>query len=80
MARNRTRIRPTFTRRSRPVDLEKILRSALLPVLACFLGGATEKWSEGIVVALLGFILLVNPPRLSLGWAFWLCPVRRRGW
>src|SRR6476646_4288593 len=39
-----------------------------LPVLACFLGGATEKWSEGIVVALFGIMLLVNPPRASLGW------------
>jgi hypothetical protein len=39
-------------------------------VLACFLGGATEKWSEGIIVALLGLILLVDPPRLSLGRVF----------
>ena len=39
----------------------------VLPVLACFLGGATEKWSEGIIVALLGVILLVDPPRHSLG-------------
>jgi hypothetical protein len=38
-----------------------------LPVLACFLGGATEKWSEGIVVGLLGLILLAAPPRFSLG-------------
>jgi O-antigen ligase len=38
-----------------------------LPVLACFLGGATEKWSEGIVIALLGLILLADPPRASLG-------------
>lgn len=38
-----------------------------LPVLACFFGGATQKWSEGIIVALLGLILLVNPPRFSLG-------------
>jgi O-antigen ligase len=38
-----------------------------LPVLACFLGGATQKWSEGIVVALLGLILLVHPPKTSLG-------------
>ena len=38
-----------------------------LPVLACFLGGATLKWSEGIVVALLGLILLVHPPKFSLG-------------
>ncbi len=38
-----------------------------LPILACFLGGATLKWSEGIVVALLGVILLVHPPKVSLG-------------
>jgi hypothetical protein len=38
-----------------------------LPVLACFLGGATQKWSEGIIVAVLGLILLVHPPRFSLG-------------
>src|SRR3954463_10560366 len=41
--------------------------AALLPVLACFLGGATQKWAEGIVVGLLGLLLLVRPPRLSLG-------------
>ncbi len=40
---------------------------ALLPVLATFLGGATQKWAEGIVVALLGLLLLFRPPRLSLG-------------
>ena len=39
----------------------------LLPVVACFLGGATEKWAEGIVVALLGLLLLLRPPRFSLG-------------
>ena len=42
---------------------------ALLPALACFLGGGTEKWAEGVVLALLGFYLLVQPPRLSLGLA-----------
>ena len=41
--------------------------TALLPVLACFLGGATQKWAEGIVVALLGILLIANPPRFSLG-------------
>src|SRR5437764_14648314 len=40
---------------------------ALLPVLACFLGGATAKWAEGIVVALLGVFLIARPPRFSLG-------------
>jgi O-antigen ligase len=38
-----------------------------LPVIACFLGGATQKWSEGIVLVLLGLILLVHPPRFTLG-------------
>ena len=41
---------------------------ALLPVLAVLLGGATTRWSQGIVLALLGAILLVAPPRFSLGW------------
>src|SRR5438132_2992280 len=40
---------------------------ALLPVLACFLGGATQKWGEGIIVALLGIYLLARPPLFSLG-------------
>src|SRR5262245_2232224 len=40
---------------------------ALLPVLACFLAGATEKWEEGVVIAILGLCLLVRPPRFSLG-------------
>src|SRR5205823_14815263 len=40
---------------------------ALLPVLACFLGGATQKWEEGLVIMLLALCLLVRPPRLSLG-------------
>jgi tetratricopeptide (TPR) repeat protein len=39
-----------------------------LPVLACFLGGATQKWSEGVITALFGVMLLVHPPRVSLGW------------
>jgi len=40
---------------------------ALLPVLACFLAGATEKWGEGVVITVLGFCLLVRPPQFSLG-------------
>src|SRR5215469_13702229 len=40
---------------------------ALLPVLACFLGGATQKWEEGLVIAFLALCLLVRPPRFSLG-------------
>jgi O-antigen ligase len=39
-----------------------------LPVLACCLGGATSKSTEGIVVALLGVLLLSKPPKVSLGW------------
>jgi tetratricopeptide (TPR) repeat protein len=40
---------------------------ALLPVLACFLGGATQKWEEGLIITVLGAYLLVRPPRFSLG-------------
>jgi len=40
---------------------------ALLPVLACFLGGATQKWEEGLVITLLALCLVVQPPRFSLG-------------
>src|SRR4029453_569459 len=40
---------------------------ALLPVLACFLGGATQKWEEGLVITLLPLCLVVRPPRFSLG-------------
>jgi len=40
---------------------------ALLPILACFLGGGSQKWAEGIVTALLGLYLLVRPPGVSLG-------------
>ena len=40
---------------------------ALLPVLACFLGGATQKWEEGVVITVLALCLLVRPPRFSLG-------------
>lgn len=39
----------------------------LLPLLACFLGGATQKWAEGVVVMLLGALMLLRPPRFSLG-------------
>jgi len=40
---------------------------ALLPVVACFLAGGTQKWAEGIVVALVGLLLVARPPRFSLG-------------
>jgi len=40
---------------------------ASLPVFACFLGGATQKWEEGVVIMLLALYLLARPPRFSLG-------------
>ena len=43
------------------------LAFASLPVLACFLGGTTQKWAEGLVVAILGLYLIALPPRGSLG-------------
>ncbi len=39
----------------------------LLVVLGSFLGGATQRWSEGIVLAAFGALLLARPPRISLG-------------
>ena len=68
MQKKRSRTRRTFT--AAPARWWKNIAIPTLPVLACFLGGATEKWSEGVVVALLGLILLADPPRFSLGRGF----------
>jgi hypothetical protein len=65
MEKKQSRTRSGFT--ASPGRWWKNLALPTLPVLACFLGGATEKWSEGIIVALLGLILLIDPPRFSLG-------------
>src|SRR2546423_14636431 len=63
-----------------PAQWARSLFIALLPVLAVFLGGATSKWAEGIIVAFFGAFLIFQPPRRSLGWkinatflAFALC-------
>jgi tetratricopeptide (TPR) repeat protein len=61
-----TRVRTSFT--GAPGRWWLNVAVPVLPVLACFLGGATVKWSEGIVVALFGAMLLINPPKVSLGW------------
>ena len=39
----------------------------LLTVMACFLGGATQRWSEAIVLGGFALLLLLAPPRSSLG-------------
>ncbi len=39
----------------------------LVVVLGSFLGGATQRWSEGIVIACFALLLLARPPRHSLG-------------
>jgi O-antigen ligase len=41
---------------------------AALPAFAGFLGGATEMWSEGVVLALFALLLIVHPPERSAGW------------
>ena len=51
-----------------PAQWGRSIFFALLPVFACFLGGGTAKWAEGIVVAILGAFLIIQPPRRSLGW------------
>src|SRR6185312_10426720 len=65
MQEKRSRISPTFT--TAPGRWWRNILVPMVPVIACFLGGATEKWSEGVIVALLGLILLVDPPEFSLG-------------
>src|SRR5438270_990654 len=59
-------VEPKRERRGTPGPMPEAFL-ALLPVLACFLGGATAKWGEGIIVALLGIFLIARPPRYSLG-------------
>src|SRR5437764_14199882 len=51
-----------------PAQWGRSIFFALLPVFACFLGGGTVKWAVGIVVAVLGAFLFIQPPRRSLGW------------
>ncbi len=61
-------IRRQRTRRlAGPAVSWRDLATAVLPVLACFLGGATQKWAEGIVVLGVGVLILACPPRVSLG-------------
>ncbi len=43
---------------------------ALVPLLACALGGATAKWAEAFVLVALALLLIFDPPRHSLG--LWL--------
>ena len=38
------------TKNRRHYSLDSNATVALLPVLACFLGGATQKWEEGLVI------------------------------
>ena len=40
---------------------------AFLVILASFLGGATQRWSEAIVIGGFALLLLAYPPRASLG-------------
>lgn len=65
MQQKRSHIRPSFT--ATPARWWKNIVVPMLSVLACFLGGATEKWSEGIMVGFLGILLLADPPKVSLG-------------
>ena len=39
----------------------------VLTVAACFLGGATQRWSEAIALGCFALLLMVAPPRFSLG-------------
>src|SRR6478672_8235649 len=68
MQQKRSHVNPSFT--TAPARWWRNMIVPALPVLACFLGGATEKWSEGLIIALLGLILIVDPPKFSLGRGF----------
>ncbi len=39
----------------------------LVVAFGSFLGGSTQRWAEGIVLAGFGLLLLARPPRISLG-------------
>jgi len=42
-----------------------------IPLLAAFLGGSTELWSEGIILLLLAALIALHPPR-ALGFRYFL--------
>jgi O-antigen ligase/tetratricopeptide (TPR) repeat protein len=52
---------------SGPAVIWTVVFLPLLVALAVFLGGATQRSSEAIVVGFLGLLLLVRPVRISLG-------------
>src|SRR4051794_2447817 len=59
-----------------PSNLSTVRRSqffAVLPILAilpAFLGGGTERWSQGLILVLMGLLIGIFPPRHSLGRPF----------
>ncbi len=52
---------------SGPASTWVVIALPLLVVMAAFLGGATQRWSEAIVIVFFALILLAQPPRFSLG-------------
>lgn len=40
---------------------------SLFAILPAFLGGSTERWTQGLVLVFLGLIFILNPPGQSLG-------------
>ncbi|MFL6541876.1 MAG: O-antigen ligase family protein [Chthoniobacterales bacterium] len=62
---------PEQTRRSARktsgLDRRWALAAVAVPLVAVCLGGATEKWAEGIVLVLVGLLVFVRPPRSSFG-------------
>jgi O-antigen ligase len=62
-------VEPSGVRHRDHTPWAKVTTAALplVPVLACLLGGATQKWAEGIILVVLGLYLIVRPPLRSLG-------------
>lgn len=47
-----------------------VMAAAALPILAVLLGGATQPWTQGIVLGMLGLLIVLAPPRSNLGATF----------
>lgn len=45
-----------------------VLAAAMLPIVAVALGGATQPWTQAVVLLHLGLLVLLSPPKASLGW------------
>lgn len=55
------------SRKSSTVPQARWIALTIITVLAPTLGGSTSRWAEGIILGLVGLVLIISPPRHSLG-------------